>query len=346
MTNKIISVLLCVSCVFSVVGLEGYFMLLGIKNGQLFTDSLLVIHQGELVYERHAGGWDMDTPHQMYSVTKSVVSALVGVAILDEKIESVQQKAIEFFEDDVTIAPGQESKREITIEQLLRSTSGLPGDSDNGAHVEWWTAEDSGVAAFETPQVAAPGERFAYSSGPGLQTLACLISRAVEDNLFEYAKRKLFEPLGMSSVIWDSADDGNNYGGFGLQMSARDMMRLGLLYLNNGCWDGGQLIPAAYIEASQPPPGDPDSYGYTFWNFTKLSRYDSAYMASGSFGQLICIMPEQDIVFVRTGSAGPMTSFVSGAAYENAIADFFLMGLIFPFLPLQGIPIDYFRASL
>ena len=331
--------------------LEAAFVYKGITNGNVFNDSVLVLYKGELVYERYACGWDADTPHGMYSVTKSVLSALVGIAIGEGAIGGVTQKVTDFF-DDAVIAPGQESKLDMTIEHLLTQTSGLPGDDDAIANdYPWWEANassgeafDSGKAAFEVPQTAAPGERFAYSSGPGMQTLACLISRAVDRNLFDYAKEKLFGPLGMTSVLWDAAADGNNYGGFGIFMTPRDMLRLGYLYLHNGEWDGVQIIPADYVAATPPPSIAGEDYGYLFWGTTFVQG--DSYQASGSFGNFICVLPEYDAVLVRTGSAGPLTRTVNRAAYASPVVNFVFMQLILPFLPLKGIPLEYFRATL
>ena len=263
------------------------------------TDSLLILHKGKLVYERYAEGWDKDTPHFMASVTKSVLSALVGIAIGEGKIKGVDQKVIDFYPDAV-IAAGQESKRDMTIEHLLTMTSGLPGDNDN-VDWDWWGAKDSGKAAFETPQMTAPGKRYAYSSGPSCQTLACLVSRAVGKNLFQYAKEKLFKPLGMASVQWDAAEDGRNFGGFGISMTPRDMARFGYLYLNNGRWENKQVIPAEWVAVTPPKSKASKAYGYLFWNFPLLP-FDSSYEANGAFGQYIDILPEYDMVIVRTAS--------------------------------------------
>jgi len=318
----------------------------GITNGNVFNDSVLVLHKGELIYERHAGGWDKDKPHQMYSVTKSVLSALVGIAIADGKLKGVDQKVVSILKN-ITVAPGQESKRDITIEHLLTQTSGLPGDSDDEANaVAWWDAKDSGKAAFELPQMASPGERFAYSSGPGMQCLAALITKAVGENLFSYAKRKLFKPLGMDSVLWDAAADGVNYGGFGFSMSPRDMLRLGYLYLNEGNWNGKQIIPTKYIEASKPKPLLDETYGYAFWNSFDNGRYPDAYHASGSFGNFIFIMPGEDTIIVRTGSAGPATRTVSRGMGSSKIVEAIFMGLVYPLVPLKGVPLEYFIANL
>jgi len=287
--------------------LEFIFSAKGFFTGGHRSESLLVLHRGKLVYENYAEGWDKDTPHSMFSVTKSVVSALVGIAIGEGYIQGVAQKVTDFFPDAV-IVPGQESKRDMTVEHLLTMTSGLPGDGDP-VDWDWWDANDTGVAAFETPQMAAPGTRYAYSSGPGCQTLACLVSRAVGMNLFDYARKKLFAPIGMASVAWDAADDGRSFGGFGISMTPRDMLRFGYLYLNNGRWEDAQVIPASWVAVTPPKSKAPKAYGYLFWNFPLLP-FGSSYEANGAYGQYIEILPAWDTVIVRTGTQGPLDVFI------------------------------------
>ncbi len=324
--------------------LELLFVGKGITEGNVLTDSMLILHKGNLVYERYAGGWDKDKPHAMYSVTKSVVSALVGVAIQEGKIKSVQDKVIDYYPDAV-IAPGEESKKDMTIEHLLTMTSGLPGDSDK-TDVSWWDAKDSGKAAFETPQKAQPGKRFSYSSGPSMQTLACLISRAVGKNLFDYAKEKLFGPLGMTSVTWDAAADGNTYGGFGLSMTSRDMLRFGYLYLNEGNRDGQQILLEGWVTATAPPSLGGKNYGYLFWDVSYPCGLPRAYQCKGTFGQFILVVPEWDAVIVRTGSAGPITRSANELAYKNSLFDAIFVKLIRLLMPLEGLPLAYFRAAV
>ena len=362
MKKKILALLLSAACLFAFaapayamefeqaptprwfrpLAAELFYMYQGISNGNVFNDSLLVLHEGKIVYERYACGRDESTAQPMFSVTKSVLSAMVGVAIGDGYITGVDQKVIGFFPDAV-IEPGQESKRDMTIEHLLQQRSGLPGDSDDG-HVIWWEAEDTGLAALMTPQHSAPGTRFSYSSGPGCQTLSAVIQRAAGMNLFEYAQLKLFGPLGMDSVVWDAPEDGLNYGGFGISMTPRDMLRFGYLFLNNGNWNGQQIIPADYVAASAPPAGT--NHGYLFWEYLNQPRHSQSYSASGAFGQFIIVMPEHEVVIVRTGSPGPMTRTVNRLAYESALFEFLFMSLVLPLTPLNGVPLDYFRGMI
>lgn len=330
---------------FCALELELDMMRRGLANVNVLTDGILVLRGGEIIYERYAGGWGRDTPHRMYSITKSIVSALVGIAIGEGKIKSVRQKVAEFYPDAV-IAPGQESKLDMTIEHLLTHSSGLPGDSEN-SDAAWWDAPDSGRAAFEIPQAAAPGKRYAYSSGPGMQTLGCLVSRAVGMSLFEYARRKLFGPLGMDSVTWDTAPgDGRNYGGFGITMTPEDMLRFGMLFLNDGKWEGKQIIPSEYIKAAHPPSPTRANYGYLFRSYSDEPGYENALRAAGFFGQFICVLPDQDTIIVRTGSAGPVVKTAIGAALRNPVADWLFMHIVYPIAPLKGVPLRYFMETM
>ena len=322
--------------------LEGVMMFKGLRNINLLNDSVLVLYKGQLVYESYAEGWDKDTRHFMASVTKSVVSALAGIAIGEGYIRGLEQKVIDFFPEAV-IAPGQESKRDMTVEHLLTMTSGLPDDR-YATDYKWWEPGeadhfDTGLSSFQAPQVTKPGEAFAYNTGIGMQTLGCLVSRAVGRSLYDYAKEKLFDPLGMTSVTWDAVPaDGSNYGGMGVHMTPRDMLRFGYLYLNYGRWEDAQILPAWWVAQSGPLGSARHSYGRLFWNFD-LFPFDSSYEAEGAMGQYIMILPEYDTVAVRTGSAGPVIRALANT--EGATLDF-LIGL----LPLKGLPVDYLKNEI
>jgi len=312
---------------------QAAYGIIGTLQGGPKTEGLLVLYKGEIAYERYARGWDRDTPHPMFSVTKSVVSALVGIAIGEGYIEGVEQKVYDFFPDAV-IAPGQESKLDMTVGHLLTMSSGLPGDSDDwGGLPVWWESEDTGRAAFEVPQYTGPGKRFNYNSGCGVHTLACLVSRAVGMNLFEYAQEKLFGPLGMTSVTWDAAADGNSYGGFGISMTPRDMARFGYLILNKGRWQDGvsadtrQIIPADYLAAASPPSEHHPEFGYLFWTFNKYADFPGTYEANGAFGQYIDVFPDRDLVIVRTGDLGWLFEAVATLGIKLGVTSFFPNGV-------------------
>ncbi len=290
-------------------GLELLYSAQGLVSGGGKNESLLVLQKGKLVYEHYADGWDAEKPHAMYSVTKSVLSALVGIAIGEGKIKGIDQKVIDFYPDAV-IAPGQESKRDMTVGHLLTMTSGLPGDGNATVYPDA-SVTDYYKFAFELPQVTAPGKRFAYSSFAGSAALAGVVERAVGKSIFDYAKEKLFDPIGMQSVQWSKNPDGSHPGGYGISMTPRDMLRFGYLYLNYGRWEDRQIIPAGWIAVTPPKSKLPMAYGNLFWNFPLLPLGDS-YEAIGVTGQFITILPEYDTVIVRTGSAGALNNLFDG----------------------------------
>jgi CubicO group peptidase (beta-lactamase class C family) len=220
----------------------------------------------------------------------------------------VQDKVIDYFPDAV-IVPGQENKRDMTIEHLLTMTSGIVCDTDE----EWaaWNAPgqaDCAKAVFELPQATAPGTKYVYdNAAPSI--LLGIIARAAQRDVLDYAQEKLFGPLGMTSVRWNTAPDGLPYGAFGISMTPRDMARFGYLYLNCGRWEDQQLLPAAWVAVTPPKAKALLAYGYLFWNYP-LQPFDSSYEANGMYGQYIEILPEQDIVIVRTGQPGPVDVFI------------------------------------
>jgi len=280
--------------------LEARYFLKDLPFPASTTDSLLILYKGKLVYERYADGWDKDTPHFMASVTKSVTSALVGIAIGEGYIKGVDQKVLEFFPEAPKLPGWEESKRDMTIEHLLTMTSGIEYDTEEKWDLVGPDAADHALSAFLIPQSTAPGTKYFYdNAAPSI--LLGIIARATKRGVLEYAEEKLFGPLGMTSVEWWTTPDGLPYGAFGIDMTPRDMLRFGYLYLNNGRWEDKQIIPASYVAVTPPRSKAQKAYGYMFWNFPMLP-FDSSYQANGAFGQYIEIIPEWDMVIARTAS--------------------------------------------
>ncbi|MDR0531835.1 MAG: beta-lactamase family protein [Oscillospiraceae bacterium] len=285
----------------------------GMMIGGSRTDGLLVLRQGKLIYEQYWNGYDQNKPHEMQSCTKSVISALVGIAIAEGKIKGVDQKVIEFFpEAEALLAKGQENKRDMTIEHLLTMTSGLPGD---GKPLEFAPGidelalrkTDCGLLIFLAKQTNPPGKKFSYSSN-GVNLLAVLLAKATGKPLLDYAKEKLFDPLGITSAEWEQMPDGNYAGGGGLQLTPRDMARFGYLYLNYGRWEGRQIIPADWVAQTPPKSKSFKAYGRLFWNYS-LEPFCGFYEANGAYGQYIVIEPSRGLVIVRTGCTGTVDQF-------------------------------------
>jgi CubicO group peptidase (beta-lactamase class C family) len=246
-------------------------------------DSVLILKNGYLISENYFGENTADTPHFLASCTKSVLSALTGIAIAEGKIKGPEQKASDFY-------PGADS--EITIAQLLTMTSGIDGDEDWDV---WANAEDIGRALLEHELLAPPGTKYHY--GNGVELLANLLAKAVGQPLQDYAREKLFEPMDIRNYSWSTNANGTAFGGFGLEMTPRDMLKFGYLYLQNGRWKDRQLLPAQWVRDSAPWSAEPSRYGRLFWN----NSFDgSVYEARGAYGQYISIFTAQNAVVVVT----------------------------------------------
>ena len=272
-------------------------MLDAINEQNLRIDSVLVVRNGYIVTEKYYPPYKQDTKHGLHSVTKSVVSAFVGIAIQEGYIKGVDDAVLDFY-------PGRRFenhdalKRSITLEHLLTMSSGLEWDWDKMVSTPDWVQY-----TLDQPVVSEPGTEFFYSSG-NAHVLSAIIQETSGLNTLDFAQRYLFEPLGISDVRWKTDLEGIAKGGWGMAMTPRDMAKLGYLYLNQGMWDGEQIIPAEWIAASTeryvqvPEPLEPwDLYmGYLWW-----IHGDGPYAAHGTKGQFIYVIPESDLVVVFTG---------------------------------------------
>ena len=273
-------------------------MLDAIDEQNLNIDSVVVVHNGYIVAEKYYRPYKQDYLHDVYSITKSVVSALIGIAIREGYIDSVDDLVLDFcpertFEHDDAL------KRSITLEHLLTMSSGLEWDWD-----EMVSSRDWVQYVLDQPMYIEPGTEFYYSSG-NAHVLSAIIQEASGLNTHDFAQLYLFDPLGISDIRWNTDLDGIPKGGWGMAMKPRDMAKLGYLYLNQGVWDGRQVTPAEWIKASTerhiqvPEPLEPwDLYmGYLWW-----LHEDGPYAAHGTKGQFIYVIPESDLVVVFTGN--------------------------------------------
>ncbi len=260
---------------------------------------VLVARHGRLVAEHYFRGAAGHRPHNLKSASKSVLSALAGLAAaqglldLDQPIAGVLPAAAEL--DD----PG---KRAITVRHLLTMTSGLESTSfDNYGS---WVASPNWVrAALMQPLQAAPGTRFSYSTGD-THLLSAVLARAVGKGAHAFAREQLFAPLGIRRSAWARDRQGIDMGGNNLLLLPRDMLKFGQLYLNRGRWAGKQLLPWQWVdESTRPGLVGPrqggriyGGYGYLWW--LRGPRERGAYVASGYGGQYIYVSPAEDIVVV------------------------------------------------
>ena len=295
--------------------------------------SVLVVRHGYLLVERYWQGVGASDGHNSFSVTKSFVSALVGIALGAGKLKGLDQTVGELLADHLP-ATADPRLRRVTLEQLLAMTSGLAGDDsslggDDHIVERMLQSRDWVRHILSRQLVSRPGAEFAYSSSTS-HLLSAIVADATGRSTLAFAQAKLFGPLGIATdnafeptvshwpptpaqlkafeqapVAWPKDPQGYHFGGGFLRLPARDLAKLGYLYLNDGRWDAAQVVPADYVAAStqrqSDPPVGPGGYGYQWW-VTNETGHDS-FRAMGFGGQLIQVIPELDLVAVITSDA-------------------------------------------
>jgi CubicO group peptidase (beta-lactamase class C family) len=229
----------------------------------------------------------------------------VGIAIKEGYIDGVDHRVLGFFPER-TVANSDARKQAMTLEHLLTMTSGLDWpelsvsySSSSNVNAQMAQSQDWVQFVLDRPMVEEPGTTFNYNTG-GSHLLSAIIQETTGMNALSFAQAHLFEPLGISDVSWSSDPDGISYGGNGILMTPRDMAKFGYLYLKGGIWDGQQVVPADWGEASVTRHVEASVniipyYGYQWW-----VRSDGAYTAFGYGGQYILVIPDLQMVVVFT----------------------------------------------
>jgi CubicO group peptidase (beta-lactamase class C family) len=262
--------------------------------------SLVVSRRGEVILERYFNGRRATSPANVKSVAKSVISALVGIAIHRERVTSVKQPIAEYFPDLVG-APG-DLRRRITIEDLLTMRSGLESTS-NRNYGAWVLSPNWVRHALTRPMTADPGSRMQYSTG-NTHLLSAILTKATKRSTRQFAQDALAKPLGFTLSEWTRDPQGIYFGGNEMSMTPRQMLAFGELYLNRGRVNGTQVVPESWIEASLVPRGRSDFsnqlYGYGWW-IRQMAGQDTFY-AWGHGGQFIVVVPALELVVVSTSN--------------------------------------------
>ena len=272
-------------------------MLAAIQQGQLNLHSLLVVRNGYLVSETYFGS-DQDTRYQLYSCTKSFVSTLIGIAMDQGLIDRLDQRVVDFF-PDYSFANLDQQKQSMTLDDVLTMRSGLDWQEGDPAYAALYRSSDWIQSMLDMPMALQPGTKFNYCSGC-THILSAIVHETTGMGTFDFAKKYLFKPLGITNVRWDNDAAGIPIGGWGLQLTPRDMAKLGYLFLRNGEWDGQQIISAKWVQIATQKHTDTDDdnrgYGYQWWTYPSLQ----AYMALGRYGQMIFVIPRLDLIVVTT----------------------------------------------
>ena len=266
------------------------------------TLNLLVAHHGEIVFERYYRDSGPDVLHNCHSVTKSFISTLVGILAgrglvdLDAPVSSlVPAPAFD----------AEPEKAAITVRHLLTMSSGLYGHG-------WWDIDevaDRGLpwveGALAAPLVSPPGWGFLYNNGAS-HVLSAVIEAVAGAAPADVAVEGLFDPLGIKQWRWPTDPQGLRWGYGGLQLAGRDLLKLGLLYLAGGRWNGSQVIDEAYVvQATLPllPGGPPELCGYGLLWWVADRADPPLYFAGGYGGQYVVVVPDLDLVAVTMADA-------------------------------------------
>ena len=275
--------------------------------------SLLVVKDGYLIAEDYFNEGSIDQQDRLQSVTKSFTSALVGIALEQGHISSLDQKLLDFFpeiKDQVT----DPRKKQITIRDMLQMRAGYPSEETDASLWEGLLSGHYPPLIEEFPLVDDPGTKFNYSNLTS-NWLGIIVDRMVGTNLKSYAQENLFSQIGIVAGEWGQDAEGHNNGCGDLHLTARDAARFGLLYLNDGQFNGKQIITADWVHDSlqkysnniNATGGFPANsglafgnigYGYQWWSAKAGdNEYDFAW---GHGGQLIALLDEYNMVVVVT----------------------------------------------
>ena len=269
-------------------------------------DSVTVVRNGYVVADAIVYPFKPDSRHIIHSCTKSIVSALIGIAIEDGYIESVDQPILDIFSDR-TAANLDAQKEAVTLEHLLIMASGL---ECRDSYLYRWRGMNEMQRSgdwvqymLDLPMAEPPGSRFEYCNG-GSFLLSAIIQETTGMSADDFAQEHLFGPLGISDVMWPMNPHGITIGWGEMRMRPHDMAKIGYLYLNEGRWDGEQIVPADWVAASTRKHIDAtlqDGYGYQWWVTGNAdNQRPGVYMALGYAGQFIFVAPEKDLVVAIT----------------------------------------------
>ena len=290
-----------------------------IRQRKIAIHSLTIVRNGYLVLDAYFWPFQDDLRHDVASVTKSVTSTLVGVAIGRHDLSGVTQPVLGLF-GGRTVANRDAWKQGLTIEHLLTMTSGLDCHREHGEITlsQMMGSPDWIQFMLDLPMVAEPGSRFEYCSG-GMHLLSGVITQATGMDALDFARRELLGPLGIARADWPADRQGITHGWGDLHLQPRDMAKIGYLWLNGGRWEGRQLVPADWMRAavqvhSHPGFSPGQEYGYGLWIYPE--RTPPEFEGLGRGGQRISVVPAKNLVVIFTGGAfepGDIGSFIGRA---------------------------------
>jgi CubicO group peptidase (beta-lactamase class C family) len=313
-----------------------------VANPNFNTRGVVIIRKGYIVAEAYFKGYDRDSSHPCYSVTKSFTGALIGIALGKGILQDVSEPIYAYFPELLKkkgmhirgrqgylsplsprdLSPGNSpsgAKNRITTRHLLTMTSGIDWNEGDRASLtsdvlNMALQDDFVQYVLDKPMAREPGEHWNYSSGDSM-LLSGIIHSALGVSAYEFGREHLFIPIGIPDIRWESDPVGRTIGGWGIEATVRECAKFGYLYSQNGRWEARQIIPAEWVyDSLQPANPDVTFYGYQWWLLPAFSGWEDSivprdtHVAIGLFEQQIFVIPSQELVIVRTaddfGSSG------------------------------------------
>lgn len=280
--------------------------------------SVIVLQNGEKVGEYHK---EPERVRDQYSVSKSITSTAVGIAV-DEGILSLDDKVIEFFEEDAPKAPS-ERLQNLKLRDLLKMTVGhcngyLMADGSFGTCARGELTEENWVKYCLSQHFPYnPGEKFVYNNAAAYLA-GVMVQKASGESLVDYLMLRLFTPLGINRPKWEVCPKGYTFGAGGLQLTITDLSKFGQLYLQRGRWEGKQLLSEEWVAEATSKQIDTDNtgdwgqgYGYQFWR-----GENNSYRADGKYGQYCIVLEKENAVIAINSHAEKVRGIVESVWTE------------------------------
>jgi CubicO group peptidase (beta-lactamase class C family) len=268
--------------------------------------SVMILRHGKVIAEAWWAPEDASKPHVLWSLSKSFTSTAVGLVVEEGKL-SIEDRVVGFFPDDLPAEP-TENLRKMQVKDLLTMSTGHADEPNVRQSQDW-------IKSFLAhPLPHPPGTFFRYNT-PATFMQSAIVQKVTGKTVVDYLQSRLFDPLGIQPPRWDTNPQGISLGGYGLFLKTEDIAKFGQLYLQNGKWEGKQLIPTTWVQkatSKQVSNGDNPSsdwnqgYGFQFWR----CRHN-AFRGDGKDGQFCIVMPDQDAVVVMTANTTNMQAQLS-----------------------------------
>ena len=267
--------------------------------------SLLVSHNGNIIVEAYFNGRSANRPANIKSVSKSIMSALIGIAIDQGHLSGLDQPITEWYAERIADDPTG-AKHQITIGNLLSMQAGL--ETTSSYNFGAWVLSDDWIGfALDRPIMASPGTRMLYSTG-NTHLLSDILTTTTGQSTLQFARENLAQPLGFGLGPWTRDPNGVYFGGNNMELTPRQMLTFGQMYMNDGQANGRQIVPRQWVETSLQPlvrsSRDTErQYGYGWW-LRDMAGIQTTY-AWGFGGQFILLAKDLDLIVVTTSSSQP-----------------------------------------